>query len=251
MSGRAGCTAVLTAAKGWWARALRRMGSEASREGARAIGVGVLGTVTWGVITGVTMVKAGLTVPQALGMTVFVFSGTAQLATLTMVVAGAPLALVLVTALLVSLRFFVYAAAVSQDFGGLPVWQRVLVGYITTDSGLAIYQQRRDAIGDFDTRYSFFLGANLFVWAGWQLGSIVGVLAAGLLPAAKNLAFLGTLAILALLAPMLHTRVSRACAAAAGTCALLLQALPFKLGLFVAVLVGSAVAVAVAPGARR
>lgn len=242
---------MLTAANRSWARMLQRLRSEPSRDGARAVGVGVLGTVTWGVITGVTMVKAGLSVPQALGMTAFVFSGTAQLATLTMVVAGAPLALVLLTALLVSLRFFVYAAAVSQDFGSLPVLQRVLVGYTTTDSGLAIYQQRRDTIGDFDARYNFFLGANLFVWASWQLGSIVGVLAAGLLPAANNLGFLGTLAILALLAPMLHTRVSRACAAAAGTCALLLQALPFKLGLFVAVLVGSAVAVAIVPGARR
>ena len=40
------------------------------------------GTFSWGIVTGVAMVKSGLTVPQALRMTLLVYSGVSQLSAL-------------------------------------------------------------------------------------------------------------------------------------------------------------------------
>ena len=40
------------------------------------------GTFAWGLVTGVAMVKSGLTLAQAVGMTVLVFAGSAQLSSL-------------------------------------------------------------------------------------------------------------------------------------------------------------------------
>lgn len=231
---------------------LSTLKGEAARSGARAAFAGMPGMATWGFITGLAMVKAGLTVPEALGMTLIVFSGTAQLATLGLVVTGAPLWLVMGTALLVSLRFLVYGAALSPDFGRLPVMARCFVGYVTTDAGLVAYQRAKDGHPDSADRLGFFLGANLSTWTIWQVASVTGIFAAALLarlvPQADGLAFLATMAMSALLLPLLDSRSARACALGAALVAVALQTLPFKLGLFVAVLAGPAVAMLVGRG---
>ena len=70
----------------------------------------------WGLVTGVAMVKGGLSVTMALVMTVVVFAGSAQLAVLPLLVSGAPLPIVWATALLVNLRFVIFAAAMRGYF---------------------------------------------------------------------------------------------------------------------------------------
>jgi predicted branched-subunit amino acid permease len=51
----------------------------------------LFGIGAWGMVVGVAMVKSGLTVPQACGMTLVVFAGSAQLASLPLIAAGAPI----------------------------------------------------------------------------------------------------------------------------------------------------------------
>jgi predicted branched-subunit amino acid permease len=61
------------------------------RLGARHMVSLALGIAAWGLVTGVAMVKSGLSVPLALFMTFFVFAGSAQLAALPLMAAGAPM----------------------------------------------------------------------------------------------------------------------------------------------------------------
>lgn len=227
------------------ARLARLLRSSAFARGAREVSPGATGVAIWGLITGITMVKAGLTVPQALGMTVFVYSGTSQLATLPMLVAGAPFWLVMGTAVLVSLRFVVYSAAVAVDFGKLGPRHRLLVGYLTIDAGLALYQARRAAMPRFAQRYAYFMGSNLLVWACWQVSSIAGIFVAAWLPgSAGSLSYLGSLAVGALVVPLLRSAPTLGCGLAAAAVAVALAHLPYKLGLFAGVIAGTAVAVA-------
>jgi predicted branched-subunit amino acid permease len=51
----------------------------------------LFGIGAWGMVVGVAMVKSGLTVAQASGMTLVVFAGSAQLASLPLIAAGAPI----------------------------------------------------------------------------------------------------------------------------------------------------------------
>ena len=69
------------------------------------------GTFAWGLVTGVAMVKSGLTLAQAVGMTVLVFAGSAQLSSLPLIAAASPVWVIVLTALVVNLRFVIYAAA--------------------------------------------------------------------------------------------------------------------------------------------
>jgi predicted branched-subunit amino acid permease len=222
---------------------------EAFAEGVRAIGSTAIGTFCWGVVTGVAMVKAGLTTAQALGMVVAVYSGTAQLAALPLIAAGASLPAVWLTALLANLRFVVYSAVVATEFRGLPIGRRLALGWMTTDTGLAAYFGRSgDGWGasrddePVARRAARFLGTNAAVYTGWSLGSAAGVLGAGLIPDSPRIAFVGVLAVLALVGPMLTTRAALAAALAAGVLAVVGSGWPWRAGMFAAIAAGVAAA---------
>ncbi len=218
--------------------------------GARSMGSTAIGTFCWGLVTGVALVKGGLSTSQALGMLVLVYSGTAQLAALPLMAAGAALGAVWVTALLANLRFVVYSAVVATEFRGLPLARRLALGWMTTDTALAGYYGRAGGGWEASTgdeplreREARFLGTNLTVYAGWSLGSIVGVGLAGLIPDSPRIAFVGVLAIMALIGPMLAARPALGAALAAGTVALIGRDWPWRMGMFAAIAAGIAAAV--------
>ena len=92
-----------------------------------------LGIAAWGLVTGVAMVKSGLSIPVAVAMTVLVYAGSAQLAALPLLVAGAPLWVILATAFCVNLRFVIYSAHWRRYFGHLPRWRRLTLMYFAAD----------------------------------------------------------------------------------------------------------------------
>ena len=62
-----------------------------ARAGFRACLPVSVGLVPWALVTGLAMVGAGFSTVQAMGMSLIVFGATAQLGTLPLIVAGAPL----------------------------------------------------------------------------------------------------------------------------------------------------------------
>lgn len=216
-------------------------------DGARAIGATVVGTFGWGLVTGVALVKGGLGPLQALGMVMLVYSGTAQLAALPLISAGASLPAVWVTALLANLRFVVYSAVVAAEFRGLSLSRRLALGWMTTDTGLAAYLGRDPAQGEtVALRAARFAGANALVYAGWSLGAALGVVLSGWVPDSPNIGFVGVLAIVALVGPMLSGRAAIGAALVAGAVAVVARDWPWRLGMFTAIGAGVAVALALA-----
>lgn len=225
--------------------------SRVRRDGFAAVAPVLPGILAWGVVTGVAMVKSGLSVWQALAMSLVVYSGTAQLATLPLIATGAGLAVVWATALLANLRFVVYSATAAPLFRRLPPRQRAAVGYLLIDSGLAVFQAARRQRGYPTSRLRLFQAVNLPIYAVWHLGSIVGIVAAPWIPGDQRLGFVGILAIAALVGPMLRgaagpdgdPRPRRAVlggALVAAIVAILLVALPHRLGMFAAIVAGVA-----------
>ncbi len=70
-----------------------------ARRGARDMLPFAPGIAAWGVVTGLAMVKSGLSTPLAMFMSLVVYAGSAQLATLPLLVIGAPIGVVWATAL--------------------------------------------------------------------------------------------------------------------------------------------------------
>ncbi len=216
------------------------------KQALRISAAGVIGVGLWGVVTGLAIVKSGLSVWHAIGMTLLVYSGTAQLAALPLIALGTPLLAIVTTAILVSLRFVVYSAIIAKYFGHFPFFKRVAIGYLTIDSGLAVYTSNFKTTWTTRQQLAFWAGSNLPVWATWQLGSFIGIGLAGFLPDSKAYAFIGLLAIFALITPLLKSKAALACALSATVIATFSATIgqhwPMGMGTLAAVIVGVAVA---------
>ena len=230
---------------------MQREQISAFREGALASASLLVGIVPWGIVAGVAMVSAGLSEVHAVAMSVLVFAGTAQLAVLPLLIAKAPLWVMLATALVVNLRYIIYSAVLAPHFEHLPRSWRVLLSYITVDGVFALFAGRfRPGDGD-PQKHWYFLGGSLVMWCAWQLSSWIGIFAGAMIPAEWSLEFASTLGLIALLIPLLFDRAVVWGALAAGGVALIAAKLPLNLGLLAAIAVGVAVGLAVAPRGPR
>lgn len=216
----------------------------AYREGVKAMTPLAAAITVWGVVTGVAMVNAGLTIPAALLMTFTVFAGSAQLAVMPLLATGAPLPIVWVTALLVNLRFVIFAAASRRSFMHLPWPQRLLASYLNGDLGFALFSRRfanTDQHGN-PEQWGYFYGVAFTNWVWWQVGSVVGFFVGGLMPKDWGFELAAYLALLAVLIPMVQRFPAIAGVVTTATVAVLAVSLPLRLGLLLAVLVGVTVA---------
>ncbi len=199
----------------------------------------------WALVTGIAMAKSSLTFGQSAGFSLIAYAGSAQLAALPLLVAGAPLAVSVLSALTVNLRFVIYSAAIAPSFRSLPLGQRLALGYVVSDMAFVLYMRREAQLRDSPTRAWYFAGLGSALFVVWHLGSLAGIVGGRAIPAAWGLDFAGELALLALLVPMLAGRPALAGCVVSALLGVLLAGLPFRLGLVLAILAGIAVAVAV------
>ena len=219
----------------------------AFREGLR-IGLPTMpGIFAWGMVTGMAMVKSGLTLWQALGMTLFVFAGSAQLSSLPLIAANVPVSVVFATALVVNLRFVIFSAGLAPHFAHLHWARRVWISYFNADITMGIFPQRFPAATTMrlQGKVGFFLGIGYLNWFTWQTGSIVGILLAARIPESWNIGFAGTLALLAVLIPLTINGAALGGVIVASAVAIATASLPYRLGLLVAVVAGIGVAMAI------
>ncbi|GAA4024194.1 AzlC family ABC transporter permease [Actimicrobium antarcticum] len=202
------------------------------------------GIFAWGMVSGMAMVKSGLTLWQALGMSFFVFAGSAQLAALPLIAANAPEWVVFVTALVVNLRFVIFAAAIGPHFAHLPWHRRLWYGYFNADITMGFFPRRfpSETLHQPAGKVGYFTGICYPNWCAWQSGALIGILLASQIPESWGIGFAGTLALLAVMIPMTVNLAALGGVLVAGVVAILAAHVPYRLGLLVAVLAGMAVA---------
>lgn len=205
------------------------------RTGVRDMASVSLGISAWGVVTGVAMVKSGLSVPLALLMTFTVFAGSAQLAALPLMATGAPLWVIWATALCVNLRFVIFSAQWRPFFMRFPLRQRLVLGYVSADLSYVLFMKRFQEAREDAGQIEYFFGGSLLNWFSWQGASVVGILLADVIPTQWGLGFAGVLALLGLACSLLSDRATGLAALVAGAAAVAAFALPFKLNILVAI----------------
>lgn len=199
-----------------------------------------VGLIPWALVTGMAMAGAGFTLLQAMGMNILVFAGTAQLGTLPLIAGGAPLWLIVATALVLNLRFIIFSAAIAGGFRGIPLRWRWFSGHLLTDGVFAACLNRMLEEEDRHWRLGFYLIPSLWSWLLWQFFTLIGILAAASIPKQWSLEFMATIALLVLLVPMVKLRPMLLAAVSAGAAAVVLRGLPLRLGLIVAIVIGIA-----------
>ncbi len=202
------------------------------------------GIAAWGLMTGVTMMKSGMSTFEALLMSVTVFAGSSQLAAIPLMSAGAPMWVVLATGFCVNLRFVVFSAHLRPYVMHLPLWQRLVCGYLTADLSYVLftrrYPQHGGDSGMLRAQQAYLAGNCGVSWLAWVACSVLGVVLANFIPPDWGLGFAGILALLGILCSLASSRLRLVSAGVAGAAAVAAFALPFKLN----ILVGIAAAVA-------
>lgn len=203
------------------------------------------GFAAWGLMTGVAMVKSGMSALEATLMTVLVYAGSAQLAAIPLLVAGAPVWVILATAFCVNLRFVVFSAHLRAYMMHLPRWERMLTGFLTTDLTYVLFLRRfpapRDDPAQRLAQQAYLAGNCGLGWANWVGSSLIGVALASFIPTTWGLGFAGILALLGISCSLTTTRLRVVSAAVAGVVAVAAFALPLKLNILVAIAAAVAV----------
>lgn len=197
------------------------------------------GLAAWGLMTGVAMMKSGMSLTESLLMGVIVFAGSSQLAAIPLLVAGAPMWVILATGFCVNLRFVVFSAHMRPYVMHLPLWERLITGYLTTDLTYVMFTRRFPRHdGDEAQRIAqqAYLAGNAGVnWFSWVGCSVIGVLLANFIPTHWGLGFAGILALLGIMCSLASSRLRVMSAGVAGAAAVAAFALPYKLNILVAI----------------
>jgi predicted branched-subunit amino acid permease len=211
------------------------------RSGAREMLHVSLGVAAWGLVTGVAMVKSGLTAPLAVLMSLLVFAGSAQLAAMPLIASGAPIWVVWATATCVNLRFVIFSAMWRPYFARIPRWRRCLCGYFSGDLNYVIFMKRFPVPDPAPEQEPYFWGGVATNWAAWQGSSLGGIALANVIPVEWGLGFAGVLALLGVACSLLQDRATWLAAGTAAGAAVAAYALPLKLNILVAIAAAVAV----------
>ena len=218
----------------------------ALKDGIRTCAPAMPGLLAWGAVTGMVLVQSGLSTWQAIAMTLIVYAGSAQLAALPLIVAGAPIWVIVLTTLLVNFRFVIFSAVVGPHFAHLHWTRRLWYGYFNADLVMAFFPQRfpMHTMGKPTGKLGYFKGLAYSTWWEWEIGSLIGILLASQIPTNWGIGFAGTLALLAITVPLAANRPTIIGVVVASVVSVLSVGLPYRLGLLVAMVLGIAAAVA-------
>ena len=206
--------------------------------GLKAISPILLRVVPFATITGIAAVEAKLPAGLAIASSVIIFAGASQLAAMQLIRENGAFAVIVLTVLVINLRFTMYSISLAPYFKNLASWWKGLLAYMLTDQAYALSIIRYTESPEQPAKHWFFFGASVGLWVTWQLGTIVGVLVGAQVPANWSLDFAIPLTFIAVTVPAIKSRRELIVAVVSVGIAVAAAGLPYNLGLIVAALVG-------------
>lgn len=200
----------------------------------------VIGAIPFGIIFGTLSGSAGLSAAATMGMSLFVFAGSAQFIAMGLVAAGTAWPMIILATFVVNFRHLLYTATLLPHLERLPRRWQVPLAFGLTDETFVVAVRRwghRDA--DLNKHW-YQLGSMVFMYTNWNLCTVVGLIAGRMLQdiGGWGLDFAMVAAFIGMVIPYLKDRPNYCAVLAAGAGALLFNGLPHKLGLIVASILG-------------
>ncbi len=121
----------------------------------------------------------GLTVLQAVLLSMTNLTSAGQMAALPLMLGGASLTEMALTQLTINLRYALMSLSLSRKLdGSMHTLQRMIFSYANTDEIFAVASSQPGRVGR-----DYLYGLMLAPWAGWSLGTLLGAAAGTILPA--------------------------------------------------------------------
>jgi len=194
-----------------------------------------LGVVPFALVYAVLARDAGLSLFETQALSVLVFAGSAQVSAVGLFGAGAAALEIVSTTFLLNVRHVLYGLSLGRRIP-LSGRQRPVAAYFLTDEAFGV------VVASGERTFAFLLGAELSLFAVWNLATFGGAVAGSAIadPARLGIDLVFPLAFLALLVPLVRTRVELLVAVVAGALAFgLARTLPGGLPILVTGVAGS------------
>jgi 4-azaleucine resistance transporter AzlC len=133
-----------------------------------------LGVFAYGLVFGILAKQAGLNVIEAVLMSATVLAGSAQLIAMRIWDSPVPVVTIVVTTLIVNLRYLLMGASLRPWFSELTPSKAYGSAFFMADENWAL---TIDEYKSGNVKGAFLLGSGLAVWSFWIVATIIGVTA--------------------------------------------------------------------------
>lgn len=200
----------------------------------------MLGALPFAIIFGALGISSGLTPEAVMGLSVFVFAGSAQFIAAGLFAQSVGVGLIILTTLIVNLRHTLYAASLGPYMKDLSQKWLLPLGFWLTDETYAVVVTRYAQKDHSPHKHWYHLGSSVAMYINWQLWTLAGLIAGTQLDGLADwgLDFAMVVTFIGLVVPLIKTRPMLVCAVVAGGVALLTAHLPNQAGLMVAAFAG-------------
>jgi 4-azaleucine resistance transporter AzlC len=201
-----------------------------------------LGAIPFAIIFGALAIDAGFSPAGAMGLSLFVFAGSAQFIGVGLVQQGATWGVIVLTTFIVNLRHVLYSASLAPSMKHLPQTWLVPLAFWLTDETFAVVTRRYQSEDDSPYKHWYHFGSSVFMYVNWNFWTVVGIITGQQLQGLENLGldFAMVVTFIGIIVPLLVTRPMLLCAVVAGITAVLTNDMPNKMGLMIAAVVGIA-----------
>lgn len=197
-----------------------------------------LGIIPFAVVFGVAASEIGISTVEGIVMSGFMFAGAAQLVTVELLKTDALAWVIILSALVVNLRFVIYSASLSTYFKKLPLLHRVVASFFITDQPYALSIAYFTEYPDAPHKFWYYMGHCAALWVIWVICSIIGLVLGPIIPESWSLGFVIPLMFIGLVTPAIKNWSYLIAACVSGVSVIVLQPLPNNLGLMVAIALG-------------
>lgn len=137
-----------------------------------------IGYIAVGFAFGIFSVESGLSVVEALLISMTNVTSAGQLAAVPIIAGGGTLIELAVTQLVINLRYSLMSVSLSQKVDkSVKTIDRFLISFVNTDEVFAVSSSKEGKIGK-----KYLYGLILTPYLGWSAGTVIGAVAGNLLP---------------------------------------------------------------------
>ncbi len=196
----------------------------------------------FGLVMGAVSAAASLSLFQTVSMNLLIFAGASQLAAVELMTQHAASSVVVLTGLIINLRFLLYSAALSPVVQRSSWFVKAFCAFTLTDQNYAVMSAHQDKLKSNAEAVKFYLGASFAMLLTWHSSVIGGYVFGNLAPPEWSLEFAVPLSFVALVVPTLKNRKYVAVAVFSGLISIPLSEVPYRAGLILSALLAMSLA---------
>lgn len=195
-------------------------------------------------VFGALVTAASLSMSDGLLMSSFVYSGAAQFVGLGLIQNNTGVVVIILTTILLSLRFLLYSVALIDQVKDLPFMARVILGFTMIDQVFLLARARYKEDGEPKNKHFYFAYCAAIFYVNWILGTWMGIIVGDKF---ANLAkdygmdFIAYATFAAMLGPYLKSAGNIAVALMALLVYLVTSDLPYSMGIIFSVIIAIAI----------